>query len=202
MILVFRPYIRQLTVFLAVMVIFSMTTGCQLPAYSLYTPQEPSYYFGQFIDAINRGDEKAANEWLIGSSWSNRVETPLSSSEEELLDALTKSRSFVILDQEYLDSHSRVVRMTIRLTTLDMNLFEDALIDAVETDIKQKQYEGQEIQGAEEIRKCIEHYMHELLQNPEEYHSTSVQSFEMRLNLKKWRIVMTDTLYRALLGMR
>ena len=44
--------------------------------------------------------------------------------------------------------------------------------------------------------------MHELLQNPEEYHSTSVQSFEMRLNLKKWRIVMTDTLYRALLGMR
>ncbi len=200
--MVFRPYIRQLTVFLAVMVIFSMTTGCQLPAYSLYTPQEPSYYFGQFIDAINRGDEKAANEWLIGSSWSNRVETPLSSSEEELLDALTKSRSFVILDQEYLDSHSRVVRMTIRLTTLDMNLFEDALIDAVETDIKQKQYEGQEIQGAEEIRKCIEHYMHELLQNPEEYHSTSVQSFEMRLNLKKWRIVMTDTLYRALLGMR
>lgn len=171
--------------------------GCELPAISLYEPENPADSLSETIDAINRCDEKRINELLYNCIWSDDTDVELSESDQMLADALAQSRSIVINQQSISEDNDRQAELSVSLTVLDMSAFEEALTKAVEADVKQQMYEGMEITDTNAI---IDQNKQKLLEHPGQFYKTSDYSVQMILSKGQWHLVMTDDFYDALLG--
>ena len=186
----------------AALLLLSLAVGCEMPTYTLYDPGEPSRALTEFFDAVNSGEEDAVNGLLYSGSWDTQTETPLSPADAELEKALAASRSFAVTDEEYDPDDSRKVCLTVSLTTLDIGLFEKKLTEDVESEIKQRIFDGEEFSEPSDIEGIIETHKLELLKEPERFYSTVTCKINLVCGRGKWQVVLTDELYDILLGRR
>lgn len=195
-----KALIIRMSFFAAILSLLLTIQGCHLPSLTAYTPGDPSDAIAEFIAAVNRDDEKTANELLYDSHWYDQPDTEQSDADQQLARALAESRSFSLYHQKFTDQNNRRATLSIRFTVLDLGLFEKELTKTVEEDVKQQMYEGNQISESSDMDALIDQHKLKLLENPEPFYTTSDFDVEMILSKGKWRIHMTDGFYNAILG--
>lgn len=180
--------------------LLSMAVGCQLPAYTLYEPAEVTDAFDAFFSAVNSGDEATVNSMLLHGTWSNQLETPFSPANAKLVEVMNKSRSYKLLADSALSGSHRRVELTVSVTSLNMNLFEEALSAQVKEDVEKEQYEGHSFSDPDDTNEIIERNKLALLEHPESFYSEKECKVDMILSKGKWYIELNDDFYHVLLG--
>lgn len=178
-------------------------TGCGA-AKSLTQLPEPSESVEAFFDCLKREDYAGVDELVYNYTTLGMAEIDANASDSDtatdvlLYELLRDNREYKLGTAEI---NGRDAKADLSLTTLDYRKLTEPLGEKVTEAVKAAKYRGQTFQSASDINPVINSELEKLMEvSGSDMMTTEKFELEMKYSDKKWKLVISDELYKALIG--
>ena len=194
---------RRISAVLLAVLLFILS-GCG-PAKSLTKLPEPSESVKEFFTCLKREDYAGVDELVYNYSTLGMAEVTADVSDSDamtdklLYELLRDSRDYKLSGQGKISG--REAQIDLSLTTLDYRKLAEPLGEKVTQAVKEAKYRGQTFASASDISPVIISELEKFMEvSASDVMTTEDFTVEMKYSDKKWKIVVSDELYKALIG--
>ena len=197
----------------AALVCIVILSACELKTYNMIDPGSPSDAFAAFYRAVSDGDDETVNQLLYNYVWHSytpEVENGrqvyeinglmISGSDYGVISSVIKSRKCLLVSESDYTGNSLTSSVTIEYTSFDISKFQTELASQSVSEVKREKAKGKVFKDESDTREVIEGLKEKLLKNPEQFYSTRKYKISLVCVKGKWKIMLTEDFYKALLG--
>lgn len=174
--------------------------GCSGEAVSLTELPDPTVSVEEFFEHLSNEEYAAADELVynyvtLGMTKSGNIDDALM---QVFCRQLKEQRSYEVVTEPQVSGKTAI--MTVKVTTLDLREVYDPLIENVKETIRTMQYNGENTDSEEIILEVASEELSSLLTSDKPLTTTGIFALELVYSNGKWRLIISDELYSALIG--
>lgn len=174
--------------------------GCSGEAVSLTELPDPTVSVEEFFEYLSNEEYTAADELVynyvtLGMTKSGNIDDALM---QVFCRQLKEQRSYEVVTEPQVSGKTAI--MTVKVTTLDLREVYDPLIENVKETIRTMQYNGENTDSEEIILEVASEELSSLLTSDKPLTTTGIFAIELVYSNGKWRLIISDELYSALIG--